>query len=62
MQLNCGGDLGKLTRRARSVFGVTRLNFVVLFPLKVVASFLESDYFMLAMLDKFDLVDWSRYV
>jgi len=29
--------------------------------LQVVASFLESDYFMLAMLDKFDLVDWSRH-
>ena len=41
---------------------MTRLMVVVLFPPKVVASFLESDYFMLAMLDKFDLVDWSRYV
>jgi len=30
MQLNCGGDLGKLTHRARSVFGVTRLNFCCL--------------------------------
>ena len=25
------------------------------------ASFLESDYFLVAMLDKFGLVDWSRY-
>lgn len=33
-----------------------------MFLLKVVASFLESDYFLLAMLDKFDLVDWARYV
>ncbi|XP_078350500.1 E3 ubiquitin-protein ligase UBR2-like [Oculina patagonica] len=29
--------------------------------LQVVASFLESDYFVLAMLDKFDLVDWSKH-
>jgi len=43
------------------VIEVIRLMVVVMFPLKVVASFLESDYFMLATLDKFDLVDWSRY-
>ena len=30
--------------------------------MKVVASFLDSDYFLVAMLDKFDLVDWSRLV